>query len=188
MLVAFYITIVQPGRGSDSLIFVFISGSLAISALILPGISGSFILLLLGMYTTVVPAVKSVLENQDTASLTTVLVFGTGCLAGLAAFSRVLSWTFRNYPGSTLALLTGFMLGSLNKIWPWRNVLEYRTDTRGEQVPLIEKNVMPAYYDGEPMVWQAVLCLLFGFALVFLLEWLGGEDDSFDDLTENSDA
>jgi putative membrane protein len=75
-----------------------------------------------------------------------------------------------------LAILTGFMLGSLNKIWPWRNVLSYRTNSRGEQVPFLEENVLPAQYDGEAMIAGVIICALVGFAAVFLLEKLGGEE------------
>jgi len=171
--VAYWITVANPGRGSDEMWFVFISGAIAISALILPGISGSFILLLMGMYTTIIPTVKRALETFETQSLVVLLVFALGCLVGLGTFSRLLSWTFKRYHNLTLAVLTGFMLGSLNKIWPWRNVIEYRTNSRGEREPFIEHSVLPAQYEGEPMFWGAILLILVGFASVFLIEWMG---------------
>jgi putative membrane protein len=159
--VAYYITVASPAQGNEALWFVFISGMIAISALILPGISGSFILLLMGMYTFIIPTVKSALSTFDTQSLIIVGVFGMGCLVGLATFSRVLSWTFKNYRNPTLALLTGFMIGSLNKLWPWRNVLEYR-----------EQSVMPSSFEGEAMVIGAIISMIFGFIIVFGLEKL----------------
>jgi putative membrane protein len=145
---------------------------IAISALILPGISGSFILLLMGMYTFIIPTVKSALSTFDTQSLIIVGVFGMGCLVGLATFSRVLSWTFKNYRNPTLALLTGFMIGSLNKLWPWRNVLEYRENSKGDMVPFLEQSVMPSSFEGEAMVIGAIISMIFGFIIVFGLEKL----------------
>ena len=174
-ILAYWITVANPASGNDSLWFVFVAGAVAISALILPGISGSFILLLLGMYQFILHDTlkEGVLENQDSGSLVVLAVFGLGCLLGLATFSRVLSWTFKNYHDATMGLLTGFLIGSLNKVWPWRNVLQYRTDSKGEQVPFLEQSVFPAQYDGDPQVMWVILFMLLGFAMVFLLEWMG---------------
>lgn len=172
-IVAYVITIATPSQGNPALWFVFLSGAIAISALILPGISGSFILLLMGMYTFIIPSVKSALETQDAQSLIVVFVFALGCLLGLATFSRVLSWTFRHYHDPTLAVLTGFMLGSLNKIWPWRNVVSYRTDSKGETVPFLEKSVLPGQYEGDPQVLAVIVLMIVGFVAVFLIDWLG---------------
>ena len=154
---------------------VFLGGGVAISALILPGISGSFILVLLGMYTTVLGALKGLLSG-DSSQFILVLAFGFGCLAGLAAFSRLLAYTFKQFPNPTFALLTGFMLGSLNKLWPWRNPLTFRTNSSGEQVAVMEENVFPAAYQGDPIVLAVILAMILGFALVFILERFGGED------------
>ncbi len=184
--VAYGITVISPVQGNEALWFVFISGAIAISALILPGISGSFILLLLGMYTFIVPTVKQFLSTFDMASLSVVIVFGLGCLTGLALFSRVLSWTFKHYKNPTLALLTGFMLGSLNKIWPWRNPIEWLKDKQtGEYVlndeglrkVLVEQNVSPSNYEAltgnEAMFVPAIIAAVVGFIAVFILEKLG---------------
>ena len=174
-VLAYWITVANPANGTDSLWFVFLAGAVAISALILPGISGSFILLLLGMYQFILHDTlkEGVLENQDSRSLLVLAVFGMGCLLGLATFSRVLSWTFKNYHDATMGLLTGFLIGSLNKVWPWRNVLQYRTNSKGEQVPFLEESVWPAQYDGDAQVFWVVLFVLLGFAVVFLLEKMG---------------
>ncbi len=170
---AYWITVAAPASGNQALWFVFVSGMIAISALILPGISGSFILLLLGMYTYIIPTVKEVLQTFSTQSLTVLVVFALGCLLGLAIFSRFLSWTFKSFPNITLALLTGFLIGSLNKIWPWRNVLSYRTDSSGEEVPFLERSVLPGNYEGEPYLIGAVICVVTGVGLVFILGKLG---------------
>lgn len=170
---AFYITVAAPAQGIEAYWFIFLSGMIAISALILPGISGSFILLLMGMYTVIIPSVKSALTTFDSASLSILIVFALGALLGLATFSRVLSWAFKSHRSLTMAILTGFMLGSLNKIWPWRNVLEYRTNSKGEQVPFLEESVLPANFDGDPMVIGVIVLLIVGFLLVWLLDRKG---------------
>lgn len=174
-IVAFAITVLYPAQGSESLIFVFFSGAIAISALILPGISGSFILLLLGMYSLVIGSLTSLVKDQDLSSLTILFVFGLGCLLGLATFSRVLSWMFKNFHDLTMAILAGFMIGSLNKIWPWRNVLTTRINSKGEEVPLIEKSVLPAQFEGDPQILWVIIFMLIGFSLVFFMDRFGGK-------------
>lgn len=173
--VAYGLTVLNPLNGSDQLLLVFIAGAIAISALILPGISGSFILVLLGMYTVVFPALRGLLSGE-TEYLAIVIVFGLGCLTGLALFSRVLTYTFKRFPRPTLALLTGFMLGSLNKLWPWRNVLTSRTNSKGEVVPILEEKVLPAAYDGDPIILATILAFLLGLAIVLLLERFGNKE------------
>jgi len=162
---AYYITVASPAQG--------LSGVIAISALILPGISGSFILLLMGMYSFIIPTVKTALTTFDGESLITVSTFAIGCLVGLMTFSRVLSWTFKNYKNITLALLTGFMLGSLNKLWPWRNVLSTRINSKGVEVPFLEESVLPSNYTSEPYLMAVVICMTVGFLSVFIIEKLG---------------
>lgn len=173
--VSYFITVAAPAAGTESKLFVFLAGAVAISALILPGISGSFILLLLGMYQFILhDTLKTgVLENQDGDAIITMAIFGLGCLVGLATFSRVLSWTFKYYANTTLALLTGFMIGSLNKVWPWRNVIQTRINSEGKEVPFLEESVLPGAYEGDPQIFMVLIAMLVGFALVFGLERLG---------------
>jgi len=114
-------------------------------------------------------------------------VFALGCLAGLMTVSRVLSWTFKHYRNLTLAMLTGFMLGSLNKIWPWRNPVEWLRDGAGNIVMdedgitpkkiIMEANVLPSDYNGEPFVIGVIVLMILGFISVFLLERLGGKEE-----------
>ncbi len=191
IVVSYGITLISPAEGNEALWFVFLSGLIAISALILPGISGSFILLLMGMYTIIIPALKELLTlNFD--SLVLVIVFGLGCITGLMTFSRVLSWTFKNYKNPTLALLTGFMIGSLNKIWPWRQITQCMNKETGEFVTscdrnsenhkiLQEANVSPFEYTeltgyNDYFLYAIIACVL-GFAIVFLLEKMGGKKE-----------
>lgn len=174
-IVAYFLTTINPLAGSSSPILVFFSGMIAISALILPGVSGSFILVLLGMYTVVFGAVRGLAEGHE-GSLLIVACFGAGCLVGLALFAKLLTWTFKTYPNRTFALLTGFMIGSLNKLWPWRNAITTRVDSKGEIVPILEANVMPTHYTGldqiadPPYVLAVIIAIIAGLAIVFLLE------------------
>ena len=187
-VVAYVITISSPSEGSTSLGLVFVSGMIAISALILPGISGSFILLLMGMYTIIIPTIKDALKTLAPESLVVLGVFGAGCLLGLATFSRVLSWTFKHYHNLTLAILTGFMLGSLNKIWPWRKPVLGLTEEGtlveiqpGMEVDKIlkEVNLLPAQFAeefGSSHFVGALICMIAGLAIVFVLDRLDSRE------------
>lgn len=170
--ISYYITITSPATTTDALWFIFLSGSLAICAMILPGISGSFILLLLGKYAYMLEALKDL-------KVVVLGVFALGCVAGILSFSHVISWLFRKYPNATMALLSGFMIGSLNKLWPWKQVLEHRLDSHGELVPFLEKSIGPGryqeLYQADPMVWQVILSVLAGLSLIFILEWVAGK-------------
>lgn len=165
-VLAYYITTLNPlVSESSSLFFIFLAGVIAICAMILPGISGSFILVLLGAYKSVLTA----LNNKDILSIG---VFMVGCLTGLLAFSKILKWLFSNYKNYTLAALTGFIIGSLNKIWPWKKVLTYRTNSHGEEVPFNEASISPFSYNGDAQLLYAVGLALLGFSLILLLEKL----------------
>jgi len=183
-VIAYAICTLSPAQGSSNPFFIILSGAIAISALILPGISGSFILLMMGMYAMIIPNMKNALTTFEWDSIQILLLFGIGCIIGLMTFSRVLSWTFKNYKNVTLATMTGFILGSLSKIWPWRNPLEWQDDTGkrlsdvsgmtvdeiSELKVLVEENVLPSAYEGDPKVLSVVLAMLVGFVLVFVLD------------------
>lgn len=192
-LISYAITIITPAGGTESLPFVFLSGAIAISALILPGISGSFILLLLGMYGVIIPHIKSLLSSPSSKSLLIAVVFGLGCLTGLALFSRVLSYAFKEYKDATLAILTGFMIGSLNKIWPWRNITSWLdkesyevfnvgantiSEFDGKEIKILtEQNVLPAAYDGSPNTILVVAAMIAGLILIYLLSRIETQED-----------
>lgn len=160
---AFWITILPPMGHSDASWFMFVSGMIAICAMILPGISGSFILLILGSYQAVITSIKEV-------QITTLAIFAAGCLVGLMAFSRVLKWLFEKHESLTIATLSGFLLGSLNKIWPWKiNVKELYTHSDGK-IDYLQDNVMPSSIVGDPLLIQAILFSILGFALIFGME------------------
>ncbi|MEM9078257.1 MAG: DUF368 domain-containing protein [Bacteroidota bacterium] len=161
-VVAFIITELPPNENVESLPYLFLSGALAVCAMILPGISGAFILVLLGSYKTILDAV----HEQD---ITIVFTVGIGAVFGLLSFARLLKWMFNHYKNLTLALLTGFILGSLNKIWPWKKVLE--TKTFGDKTIVTdEMNVWPWNFDGENQLMFAILLAIIGFSLIFILE------------------
>lgn len=167
---AWWITSLSVSPLTPSPLLFFGAGALAICAMILPGISGSFILLIIGMYTPVLGAIK----GGDVAIL---LLFASGCLLGLLSIARLITWAFHHFHDLVLALLTGFMIGALNKVWPWKEVLSWRTNSAGEQVPLQEISISPSAYaqlaGHEPQVMLAVLLAAVGFGLVLALEWFG---------------
>lgn len=146
-----------------SIPFLFVSGALAICAMILPGVSGTFILLLLGKYQQILAAVT----NRD---LLTLGVFMIGCIVGLAVFVRILSWLFKNYHDISIVILAGLMLGSLRKIWPWRETVLTRINSHGVEVPILDKNIFPSSIDGS--VISAVALIVFGVVLVLYLDKL----------------
>jgi putative membrane protein len=168
-IIAFSVTVISPASGIEDLWFVFISGIIAISAMLLPGISGSFLLLLMGMYTFIISNVKEVLRSFQLEHLIVVGTFALGCLIGLAGAARALTWVFQHFRNLALAILTGFMLGSLNRLWPWKIVESFRLNSQGEEVPLVERSILPTSYAGDPQILTVILCALAGFMLVWLL-------------------
>ena len=161
-VLAYYITTLPVSDNSASLPFLFLSGALAICAMILPGISGAFILVLLGSYKTILDAVHSY-------DIKTIAIVGAGAIFGLLSFARLLKWMFHHQKNLTLAVLTGCILGSLAKIWPWKTVLE--TKVFGDKIiPVVEQNVSPFSFNGDNQLLAAVLLAVLGFSLIFILE------------------
>lgn len=160
---AFYITTIQSVANIEADWFILLSGALAICAMILPGISGAFILLLLGSY-------DHVLEAITTRDFLVIGLFALGCLIGLLTFARVLKFLFSKFKNITIAILTGFMIGSLNKVWPWKETLDTRLNSHGKEVPFIQENILPANFDGDAQLWIAISCAVFGFLVIFILE------------------
>ncbi len=133
----------------------FLAGMIAIMAMILPGISGSFLLVLMGKYAQLLEAVT----NRDVITLS---VFALGAAVGLALFSRLLSYMFVHHHHSMMALLTGVLLGSLRKVWPWKKTVETTLDAHGNEVPLVEANYLPPALDGEVIVAVSLFLLAIG--------------------------
>lgn len=154
-ILAFFITVATPAETPTALWFVFLCGAVAICAMILPGISGSFILVLLGKY-------FYVMEALNTLNIAVLFTFGAGALVGLMSFSRLLSYALKNFRNITLAMLSGFMLGSLNKVWPWK---EIETVLRNGQEFSLEHNVAP-----HEQIVEGLALMLIGFVLVYVIE------------------
>lgn len=167
IIIAYYITIITPAEANTTYWFIFVSGAIAICAMILPGISGSFILVLLGMY-------KFILEAVGNFEIAVIITFMAGAAIGIISFSNVLSWLLKKHHNLTIALLSGFMIGSLNKVWPWKEVVETFTDRHGEIKPLIEENILPATYEqitgNHAFLAGAIALAILGFVLIFVIE------------------
>ena len=197
-LAAFYITTLPSMANNDSSVFLFFAGALAICAMILPGISGSFILVILGAY-------KMLSDAFHDFDFKRIFIFASGALIGLLSFSHVLKWLFNHYKNTTLALLTGFIFGSLNKIWPWKETLTVLEKTSGKTIPVSqitnfgtievyqrkindfetlkmvsEKSVLPFHYSEinnaiEPQIAFAIGLMILGFLTIFILEKIGSK-------------
>lgn len=168
--IALAISVAKPAQLPAEPWMMFTAGAIAICAMILPGVSGSFLLLLMGMYAVFLNALKT-LDPIMLAS------FGAGCALGLLAFSHFLHWLLERFHNVTLALLSGFLVGSLNVIWPWKQTLETVIKRDGREVPVVQENLWPFTYaevTGLPAyAWQAIVLAIFGVVLVLGLEALG---------------
>lgn len=184
---AYYITTLTPAGETQSLAYLFLCGALAICAMILPGISGAFILVLLGAY-------KQILEAVSNFNFKVIAVVGLGAIIGILSFSRLLKWLFQKYESITLALLTGFVFGSLNKIWPWKKTITVFNKTSGETESfsnitsfinlseyqkvnndidykiILEENISPLQYSEDPQLVLPIILLIVGFLTIFTLE------------------
>lgn len=172
--IAYIIAVSGQTQTPESLWFIFLSGAIAICAMILPGISGSFILLLLSKYEYILNAVKQI----------DVLVIGTfflGCVTGLLSFSRLLKYLLANFHNAFIALLTGFMIGSLSKVWPWKETLSSVIDRHGKTIPVLQQNISPLRYQDitgrDPMLILSIVAAFVGFALIMGLTRLSDTKD-----------
>ena len=167
-VIAFYITTLPALATNDNPLFLFIAGAIAICAMILPGISGSFILIILGAYKTLSDA----LHDFD---IKKIIIFFAGAIVGLLSFSHLLKWLFKHYHNITLALLTGFIFGSLNKVWPWKETLTWHTNSKGIKTPVLQESVSPFSFNGENQIVLAITLMVVGFLTIFILEKLGSK-------------
>ena len=163
--IALWISSIQTTVSVDAKWFIVLSGAIAICAMILPGISGSFILILMGSYHIVYGAISEV-------DLTIISLFAIGCVVGLLSFARVLKLLFTRFKDITITLLTGFMVGSLYKVWPWKDrvgdePLVIHSDGREDWMM---KNVLPSEFDGDAQMWLAIGCAVGGFLIIFILQ------------------
>lgn len=164
---AWWITVATPAETPDDWWFVMLSGAIAICAMILPGISGAFILLLLGKYQYIMHAVGEF-------DIPVIAVFVIGAGAGIISFSHLLSWLLKHWHDVTVAVLMGFMVGSLNKVWPWKETVETYLDSHGVAQPLVQNNIAPGTFEqltGQPsLLVQAILLGIVGFLVIYGIE------------------
>jgi len=157
---AFFLFGLVPAATPNSTWFIFLSGVLAICAMILPGISGAYILVLLGKYHYALDAVN----NRDLAALT---ILTAGAVVGLLSFARIIGWLLKFYHDVTMAVLIGLMLGSLRRIWPWKETLSSVNDSYGREVAALQVNILPNSFNGE--VVCALLCMLLGVLVILVM-------------------
>ena len=169
VLIAGLISFLSPASTPNTSLFIFLSGSIAITATILPGISGSFILLLLSKYEFIINAIK----NFD---LQILFIFASGCIVGLIIFSRVLSYFFKNFKNEILSLLSGFLIGSLIKIWPFRNVLESRINSEGELEAVVTRPELPNL-ENVDQIFFFIIFTIAGYVLINFLQKKSFEDN-----------
>jgi putative membrane protein len=165
--IAFVITLITPAEADAQTWYYFFAGAIAICAMILPGISGSFILLLLGMYSHVLTAVTSF-------DFALIGLFLLGCMVGLMSFSHLLGWLLSRFKDMTFAVLAGFLLGSLNLLWPWKEVLSTYTNSKGIEKPLSQSNIGPYTYQlvtgQDPHTLACIGIALIGLLLILFIE------------------
>jgi len=178
-VISYFITIAEPIASPESLWYLLFCGFIAIIAMILPGVSGAFILLILGAYETFIGILNQFREGLTSLNFEMlwqafykILIIGVGAILGLKLFSKILNWMFSKHKNITLAVLTGFMIGSLNKLWPWKRVLSWRTNSEGIKVPFIEKSILPANFEGDSRIVWVLLFISIGFLLILVLERL----------------
>lgn len=167
--IAYFITGAVPSETNDSPWFLFIVGAVAICAMILPGISGSFIVLLFGKYEFMMAALKD-------RNIGDILIFMAGCIVGILSFARVISWLFKKYHNLTIGVLSGFMIGALNKVWPWKETITTYMDRHDVVKPLYEVNILPNDYliktGIEPHFIEAIGFAAAGFFIVLFIDRL----------------
>lgn len=181
-VLSYFITLAEPFASPDSGIYLMFCGFIAIIAMILPGISGAFILLILGVYKVAIDTINNVVEgliNRDfelfKEAFINFMLIGIGAIIGLKVFSKILNWMFQHKKNITLGILTGFMIGSLNKIWPWKETLTWRIDSHNERMPFLEKSISPFSFDGDNQILYATLLMALGFLTIFMLEKFGSK-------------
>jgi len=165
--IAYMITEITPAEAPTSYWFLFLSGALAICAMILPGISGAFILVLLGSYNYILSALSSF-------KIDVIAVVGAGAAVGILSFSHLLSWLLNKYHNMTIGLLSGFMIGSLNKVWPWKETITTRIDRHGEVIPVLQDNILPGTFETlanqDSQLFFALALAVVGFLLIWIME------------------
>ena len=181
-ILSYYITLAEPFASPESPFYLLFCGFIAIIAMILPGVSGAFILLILGAYQTAIDTINNLRDGLITGdmelfkdALLKFVLLAIGAVVGLKVFSKALNWMFKHQKNLTLAILTGFMIGSLNKIWPWKEILKTRFNSKGEEVTLLDRSILPSSFNGDNKMILAIVFIIIGFATILILERLGNQ-------------
>jgi len=181
-VLSYFITLAEPFASPDSSLYLLFCGFIAIIAMILPGVSGAFILLILGAYQTAIDTINNLRDGLLTGNMALFkdaflkfVLLAIGAVVGLKVFSKALNWMFKHQKNLTLAILTGFMIGSLNKIWPWKKVLKTRINSEGQEVTLLDQSILPSSYQGDNQIVMALVFVVIGFATILILERLGDQ-------------
>ncbi|MCT4604404.1 MAG: DUF368 domain-containing protein [Marinifilum sp.] len=171
--IAYMITEITPAESPTSYWFLFLSGALAICAMILPGISGAFILVLLGSY-------NYILSSLSSFKIDVIAVVAMGAGIGILSFSHLLSWLLKKYHNMTIGLLSGFMIGSLNKVWPWKETISTYIDRHGVEKPLAQDNILPSTFESlfqqDSQLYVALVLAVAGFLLIWIMEKYSPEE------------
>ena len=158
------VTELSPASLPGTPLFLFMGGAVAICAMVLPGISGSFMLLIMGLYGVVIDAVRTI-------DIITLSYFAGGCILGLLLFSRLISWLLHRFHDAMTVFLIGLMFGSLNKIWPWKQDVESIVTESGKVKTLVQENLSPWQFEqltGEPSYLIASVSMMVGACVVVL--------------------
>lgn len=181
-VLSYFITLAEPFASPDSSLYLLFCGFIAIIAMILPGVSGAFILLILGAYQTAIDTINNLRDGLLTGNMELFkdaflkfVLLAIGAVVGLKVFSKALNWMFKHQKNLTLAILTGFMIGSLNKIWPWKKVLKTRINSEGQEVTLLDQSILPSSYQEDNQIVMALVFVVIGFAIILILERLGDQ-------------
>ncbi len=180
-LLSYFVTLAEPShRQIVRFTLLLLCGFIAIIAMILPGVSGAFILLILGAYETAINTVNNLIEGLTKGNfdllkdaLLKFALLGIGAIIGIKVFSKILNWMFKHQKNLTLAILTGFMIGSLNKIWPWKETLKTRINSEGMEVAVLEKSILPSSYIGDSKLLLAIGFVFIGFATISIFGTIG---------------
>ena len=171
---SFFLTQMTPVNGQISLFYLFVSGFFGIIAMILPGISGAYILIIMGAYSTIIGLIKDVLTSLTKMQVelmiptfTKLSIFVLGIILGLRIFSSILKWLFEKEHDKTMTVLIGLMIGALHKIWPWQQKYEW---VLGENTKTLTKPISPFEYLGDPQLTLAIIFFVIGLCFVWILE------------------
>jgi len=180
MVIAIAISFLSPASENDHLIYLFLCGIVAMCSMIIPGLSGSFVLLLMGNYHLILQSINQLSDGEYSEAIRVIAPIGIGAMIGLLAFANFLSWLFDKHHDTALSLITGFIAGSIVMVWPWKMADKITTIGSAEKGEEIKEKVLSYRYEipdftiGE--TWIAVAMMLLGAALVIMTEKLSKKE------------